>query len=83
MLGAERPIGRVDAVYPAERIVIEADGRRNHTALLDAEADRWRDLELAAAGFVVIRVTWWQLVNEPDRFVEALRQLLATRADAA
>lgn len=77
--GSETPVGRVDFLFEHERVVIEADGRRHHTALLDADADRWRDLELAAAGFVVIRVTWGQLVNEPQRFVAALLAVLVKR----
>ncbi|MEZ5204499.1 MAG: DUF559 domain-containing protein [Acidimicrobiales bacterium] len=62
--------------------MIEADGRRHHTALLDAESDRWRDLELSSAGFVVIRVTWDQLVGEPQRFVAGLRRLIEVRTRA-
>ena len=80
---AQAPVGRVDFAYPGERVVIEADGRLHHTALLDAEADRWRDLELTAAGWVVIRVTWRQLVDEPHRFVAALRRVLADRSSLA
>ena len=77
VLGGDRPVGRVDFVYREKRIVIEADSRRHHSALLDAERDRWRDLDLAADGFIVIRVTWRQLVDEPVRFVQALERLLA------
>ena len=72
VLGDDHPVGRVDFVYLDARLVIEADSRRHHTALLDADQDRWRDLELTAAGFRVIRVTWHQLVHEPERFVAAL-----------
>ncbi len=82
MLGHDAPAGRVDAVYLDLGIVIEADGRRHHTALLDAESDRWRDLELSSAGFVVIRVTWDQLVGEPQRFVAGLRRLIEVRTRA-
>jgi len=77
---ASTPIGRVDFVYLDLKIVIEADGRANHTALLDAEHDRWRDLELAAAGWTVVRVTWKQLSDEPGRFVRSLRKLLGARS---
>ena len=73
------PIGRVDFVYRTERIVIEADSRKHHSALSDAEADRWRDLELTAAGWLVVRVTWRQLKDEPTRFVSGLRTLLERR----
>lgn len=82
--GLESLVGRVDFYFLDARVVLEADGRMHHTALMDAEADRWRDLELAARGFVVIRVTWRQLVHDAQRFVRALRQLLESRqADPA
>jgi very-short-patch-repair endonuclease len=77
--GTEAPVGRVDFVYQPERVVLEADGRRHHTALLDAEADRWRDLELAAAGYIAVRVTKRQLVHEPGRFARALDGVLLKR----
>lgn len=77
--GDEDRVGRVDFVFLGPSVVIEADGRRHHTAKLDADADRWRDLELAAAGFLVIRVTWHQLVHDPERFIAALRKVLAVR----
>lgn len=63
--------------------MIEVDGRRHHTALLDSEGNRWRDLELTAAGFAVIRVTHAQLVGDPRRFVMNLRALLASRRHEA
>ncbi len=79
-LGGELPVGRVDFVYRDKRIVIEADSRKHHSALLDADRDRWRDLDLAADGFVVVRVTWRQLVDEPVRFVRALERLFTRSA---
>lgn len=75
--GLEDRVGRVDFLYAGTNVVIEADGRKNHTALLDREGDAWRDLELTAAGFTVIRVTWTQLTDDPRRFVANLRRLLA------
>lgn len=75
-LGGDLPAGRVDVVYLDARLVIEADSRLHHTALIDADADRWRDIELAAAGFTVIRVTWWILVHEPDRFADRVSRVL-------
>ena len=67
-------VGRVDFLYEAEHVVIECDGRRHHFGKVDAERDRWRDLELSAAGWLVIRVTWWQLVHQPERFTAHLRR---------
>jgi very-short-patch-repair endonuclease len=80
-LGAEDRTGFVDFAYRRERVVIEADGRQHHTALLDAEHDRWRDLRLAADGYVVVRITQRQLRREPARFATGVLDLLARRAD--
>lgn len=79
----ERQIGRVDGFYRREQVVIEADSRRHHSALLDSDNDRWRDLRLLARGVVTVRVTWWDLVNRPEEFVALLRQILETRREAA
>jgi very-short-patch-repair endonuclease len=78
--GTSAPIGRVDFYDPAARAVLEADGRKHHSELLDRERDAWRDLELAVAGFVVVRVTHRQLTREPARFVARWRELVTRRA---
>lgn len=77
--GTEAPVGRVDFVFRPEQVVLEADGRRHHSALLDAEGDRWRDLELAAAGYVAIRVSKRQLVDDGARFARTVGALLEKR----
>jgi hypothetical protein len=81
-LGGDHFIGRVDFLYEAERVAIECDSRRHHFGKVDAERDRWRDLELSAAGWLVVRVTWWQLVHQPERFTAHLRRVLERRARA-
>jgi very-short-patch-repair endonuclease len=78
VLGGETPAGRVDFFYAAVRLVIEADSRKHHTALLDRRNDQNRDLDLAAAGFGILRVTYWDLVHQPERFIAALKAKLAS-----
>jgi hypothetical protein len=75
-LGGEELIGRVDFTYMRPRLVIEADGRPYHTALLDQDSDRWRDTELVAAGWPVIRVRWRDLTQDPERFARAVARAL-------
>ena len=78
VLGDERgPAGRVDFVYRAERVVIEVDGRRWHSADLDREADARRQARLQAAGWTVLRFTWRQLTKEPDLVISVLARVLA------
>ena len=47
------------------KVVVELDGRRNHTAFLDREADYVRDSRLTAMGIRVMRITWRRLKREP------------------
>lgn len=76
-LGDDRgSIGRVDFVYPSIRLVIEADSRKHHSALEDWERDKWRDLHLAASGWMTLRISWAQLKERPGQVAELLRRAL-------
>jgi len=71
-------VGRVDVGYPRLQILIELDGRRFHSALLDRRADARRDQRLRAAGWrEVIRLSWFDVVHQPELVVALLRRLLA------
>jgi very-short-patch-repair endonuclease len=76
---ANARVGRleVDALWPAQRLVVEVDGWRFHSSRAAFERDRERDAELQAAGFRVARVTWRQLVSEPEAVVARLAAALA------
>jgi very-short-patch-repair endonuclease len=76
-VGGAHWIGRVDAAYPEAKLVIEFDGRRHWQVLLEAQADRRRDGELAAAGWRVIRITWEMLTTDPQGVVRLVRRALA------
>lgn len=54
-------IGRVDALVDG-RLVIEVDSVSHHTSLAHYRADRWRDLRLIASGYLVIRLTYEQVM---------------------
>ena len=54
-------IGRVDLLV-GERLVIEVDSRAHHTGEERYRADRARDLALMARGFLVIRLTYEQVM---------------------
>jgi Transcriptional regulator, AbiEi antitoxin/Protein of unknown function (DUF559) len=74
----------VDFHWPAERFVVETDGRATHAHALAFERDRRRDLDLELAGLHVVRTTWHQVVHEPERvtvmLASRLRPSRATRA---
>jgi very-short-patch-repair endonuclease len=68
--------GRVDFLFDGYLVIAELDGRRNHTALLDREADAERDARLAAMGLRVIRITYRRLTRDPDGVYEDLQGAL-------
>jgi len=68
---------RVDIFWRTERFVVEIDGFAFHSSAQKFEGDRRRDAEFAAAGLRVMRVTWRQLVREPEAVIARLAQALA------
>lgn len=56
-------IGRVDVVV-GDRLVIELDGRSWHDRPGDFENDRRRDRALVAAGYLVLRASYAQVMTE-------------------
>lgn len=71
--------GRVDLAYPDYMIVVEADGRRWH-GLFDAfETDRLRDNAAQIAGWLVIRVTWRMIKDQPSAVIQTIKSALRSR----
>jgi very-short-patch-repair endonuclease len=70
----------VDALWRAERLVVEIDGFAFHSSPEAFERDRQRDGVLAAAGFRVMRTTWRQLTSEPEALLVRLAQALVARS---
>ena len=66
----------VDFHWPAQRLVVETDGGAVHGHRLAFHQDRRRDLDLELAGWHVIRITWRQVVEEPERVATLLRRRL-------
>jgi Transcriptional regulator, AbiEi antitoxin/Protein of unknown function (DUF559) len=67
----------VDAVWPAQRLIVELDGYEFHGKTRSAfEADRVRDATLQLAGYRVVRITWRRLEREPDAVASLLHELL-------
>lgn len=66
----------VDCLWRKERLVAELDSRSAHETRSAFETDRQRDRRLQAEGWRVIRVTWRQLNDEPERIARDLGDLL-------
>ena len=75
--GFGRAVG--DVVFPAEKVVVEIDGWAYHRDLRAFMLDGPRQSALVAAGWVVLRTHWHELVDDPSTFVRTLRQTLASR----
>lgn len=65
---------RVDFAWPRAQLVVETDGRATHDNPYAFHNDRARDLDLELAGWHVIRLSWLQVVNEPEQVTKLLRR---------
>ena len=70
----------VDLLWRTERLIVEVDGYAFHGGRAAFERDRRRDAELQAAGWRVVRVTWRQLVHEPDGVVARITRTLGVHS---
>jgi very-short-patch-repair endonuclease len=72
----------VDALYQAERLVVEIDSYAYHSDRPTFTADRARDRYLSARGFQVTRYTDGELESEPVAVAKSLQALLRRRREA-
>jgi very-short-patch-repair endonuclease len=70
----------IDFLWPDANLIIEVDGYGTHGTRQAFENDRRRDQVHVANGYVVIRITWEQLNNEPLAVIARVAQALARRA---
>jgi very-short-patch-repair endonuclease len=66
----------VDALWRAERVIVELDGFAYHKTRAQFEKDRRRDAKLTVAGYRVLRITQHRLQHEPEAVLGDLNQLL-------
>jgi predicted transcriptional regulator of viral defense system len=66
-----------DCVWPEQRLVVELDSWRYHATKAAFRRDRARDRRLQLAGWVPVRVTSWDIEEEPDRLEAELAGLLS------
>lgn len=57
---------KLDRAWPEVRLAVELDGARFHTSPEDRRRDLARDAAMAAAGWVVLRFTYADVLRDPD-----------------
>jgi very-short-patch-repair endonuclease len=68
----------VDFCWPEARLIVETDSRW-HDDTLARKRDSRRDELLAAAGWLVIRLRWREVVDTPAAIAERIRNILLRR----
>jgi very-short-patch-repair endonuclease len=66
----------VDALWPREKLIVEADSYKFHRHRAAFERDRRRDTERQAAGYRVLRVTHRRLAEDSESLAVEIRALL-------
>jgi hypothetical protein len=66
----------VDFSWPDLKVAVETDSYQFHRGAQAYENDHERDLDLRAAGYDVVRLTWRQLTRKPDRCAAAVDEAL-------
>jgi very-short-patch-repair endonuclease len=72
---ANYPVGgyKVDVGFPREKVAIETDGWAFHSSQEDFQKDRERQNKLIMLGWKVLRFTWLDLVEYPQRVLAEIR----------
>ncbi len=73
----------VDALFVAERVIVELDSWRFHRGKIAFETDRERDAVTLANGYVTVRVTEERLEERPQQEAHRLHAILAAHAPRA
>jgi very-short-patch-repair endonuclease len=73
---------RLDFAYPGNRLGIEVDGYEVHGTPRAMAADHERHNRLMAAGWTVLRFTWFQVVRQPGDVATTVRSALGSQMTA-
>ncbi|MBI9091860.1 MAG: DUF559 domain-containing protein [Desulfobacterium sp.] len=69
----------VDLLWKAGKVVVEIDGYTFHGTRAAFASDRNRDYELMISSYLVLRIPHWEVMDDPDRALEKIRDILAFR----
>ena len=82
-LGGHAWVGRVDFLYHDVRLVIEVNGAWSHSTSMDVERDQYRTARLVAAGYTVLPVSEYLVLDAPEEVVRLVRSARRRAAHAA
>ncbi|MFC0674622.1 endonuclease domain-containing protein [Brachybacterium hainanense] len=68
-------VGRVDLLV-GDRLIVECDSRAHHTDAAAYRRDRQRDQAAIRAGYIVLRLTWYDVMVDTARTRSLLRDLV-------
>jgi hypothetical protein len=68
-------VGRYDFAYVEKLSIIEADSWRFHMDPVSFERDRQKQNEAIALGWTVYRITWRQLIDDPESVRAIIRKI--------
>lgn len=76
---ANYPVGGyvVDVAFPRQKVAIEIDGFAFHTSSDDFHRDRLRQNNIALLGWQVLRFTWLDLTEYPERVIATLHAAIS------
>ncbi len=69
----------VDFAFPAHRVAIEIDGWAFHSGQEEFQKDRVRQNWLALQGWQVLRFTWLDITQHPERVLAEIRSAISVR----
>jgi len=74
------PVGgyKVDVGFPKQKVAIETDGWAFHSSQEDFQKDRERQNKIALLGWKVLRFTWLDLTEYPQRVIAEIRRAIGS-----
>ncbi|MCV7230576.1 type IV toxin-antitoxin system AbiEi family antitoxin domain-containing protein [Mycolicibacterium komossense] len=76
---ANHPIGDyvVDFAFAGSKVAIEIDGLAFHTGPDEFQNDRVRQNRISLLGWTVLRFTWQDLIEDPERVIAEVRRAIS------
>ena len=70
---------RVDVGFPVQKVAIEVDGFAFHSGAEEFQVDRTRQNDIVMMRWTVLRFTWLDLVEYPERVLAVIRAAITAR----